>query len=443
MEEIQAYVLLRQSTLSGEDKKKILLEHGGKLSYAPVVKSLRLMGSKFFHEFQTGKTATKTKVYDAMVSEEPGHQSEDTQEKSIYMSLHEDEVDLDTDYVEALAAQDDPDAQLVQNFEAEFEDFIQETPELHQAMISYVEARQKLLDKRKVRGFWPPKGSGKGGTKGKWQKGKGGGRQGLLARIARSTCRLCGQKGHWKAECPSRGTSATSQSTSSAQFPSNAASANFAIPEEPELVESEIFVDEDFSDDEDSVALCFTAVDSRMCHGFPQEQFSFNNVKNRMKLKDHMSRALHPVSQARDTHHKRFPVIQTYPQSQNNKVGQQVSSMPSATHRNVNVEKIKDVPALQVSDEKCTFAILDTGASRCIIGTNVLCKLLQRLPESVRRNVKEKPSQIKFRFGNNQTLTSQKRVHFPFISQAHERVWLGVEVVEGSTPFLFSKRAFK
>ena len=49
LEEIQAYVLLRQSTLSGEDKKKIPLEHGGKLSYPPVAKSLRLMGSKFFH----------------------------------------------------------------------------------------------------------------------------------------------------------------------------------------------------------------------------------------------------------------------------------------------------------------------------------------------------------------------------------------------------------
>ena len=28
-EEVQAYVLLRQSTLLSEDKKKILLEHGG------------------------------------------------------------------------------------------------------------------------------------------------------------------------------------------------------------------------------------------------------------------------------------------------------------------------------------------------------------------------------------------------------------------------------
>ena len=61
LEEIQAYVLLRQSTLTSEHKKKILLEQG-KLTYPPVVKSLRLVGSKFFHEFQTGKASTKTKV---------------------------------------------------------------------------------------------------------------------------------------------------------------------------------------------------------------------------------------------------------------------------------------------------------------------------------------------------------------------------------------------
>ena len=90
-----------------------------------------------------------------------------------------------------------------------------------------------------------------------------------------------------------------------------------------------------------------------------------------------------------------------------------------------------------------TYAILDTGASRCIIGTCLLDKLLRRLPTDVRSQVKERPSQIKFRFGNNQTLTSQKRMYFPFLSQDHERVWLGVEVVEGGTPFLFSKRAFK
>ena len=37
------------------------------------------------------------------------------------------------------------------------------------------------------------------------------------------------------------------------------ATANFSIPEDAELEEPEIFLDDDFSD-EDSVAVCFTAV---------------------------------------------------------------------------------------------------------------------------------------------------------------------------------------
>ena len=231
LEEIQAYGLLRQSTLTSEDKKKILLEHGGKLTYPPDVKSLRLMGSKFFHEFQTGKASMKTKVYDSLISEKVSHQPDEASEKPVYLGYHDDGSELEPEYVNSLVAQDDPDAILVQNFEAEFEDFVQETPELHQAMVTYVEARQKLLDKRKVRGFWPPKGGNKGGSKGKWQKGKGG-RQSLLARIAGSTCRLCNQKGRWKAECPLRnsmlsGTNPTSQTSTAA------ASANMAIPAEP------------------------------------------------------------------------------------------------------------------------------------------------------------------------------------------------------------------
>ena len=48
LEEVQAYVLLRQSTLSADDKKRILLEHGGELKYEPVVKSLSSVGKPIF-----------------------------------------------------------------------------------------------------------------------------------------------------------------------------------------------------------------------------------------------------------------------------------------------------------------------------------------------------------------------------------------------------------
>ena len=80
----------------------------------------------------------------------------------------------------------------------------QEVPDLHTAMTSYVEARSKLVEKRKHRGFWPIRGNqskgGKSFGKG-FRKGQSG-KINLLSRISRSNCRLCGERGHWKAECP-------------------------------------------------------------------------------------------------------------------------------------------------------------------------------------------------------------------------------------------------
>ena len=209
------------------------------------------------------------------------------------------------------------------------------------------------------------------------------------------------------------------------------------------------FVDDDFSD-EASEAECFTAVGSAVGVHVPHERFGvfgFNTKVNRDKLQHHFCRSLHP-----SVHPNKCAKPVTFPGDAKTMASGSASSIKNMTascstlprlHRNQNLENISEVPILQASDEKSTFAILDAGASRCIIGSGVLKKLLDRLPESVRQSVKERPSQIKFRFGNNQTLTSQKRMYFPFWSQAKERVWLGVEVVEGGTPFLFSKRAFK
>ena len=110
--------------------------------------------------------------------------------------------------------------------------------------------------------------------------------------------------------------------------------------------------------------------------------------------------------------------------------------------------KVSTIPdAFVVScPDRCeaTSAILDTGASRSVIGSKVLETLLRKLPQEVQNAVRKKPSSVKFRFGNNQTLTSKYCVYLPLYSvDASECLWLGVEVVEGQTPFLFSKRAFK
>ena len=49
-----------------------------------------------------------------------------------------------------MIAQEDADALTVSTFEGEFEDFFQETPEMYEALTSYIEARSKLVEKEKA-----------------------------------------------------------------------------------------------------------------------------------------------------------------------------------------------------------------------------------------------------------------------------------------------------
>ena len=208
-EELRAYVLLRQSQLSSEDKKKIVIEHKGELSYKHVCASIRLLGSRFFGDLQGSRAVARSKVYDANTVEEapdrPDGSSEFAFTTSSVSPSEEIDADLDPEFVEALVAAEDTDAINVATFEADLEEFFQETPEMQSALVSYMDARSRLREKQRSRGFWPV---GKGTKKGKSfnSKGKGKGkkdREALLQRIARSHCRLCGERGHWKAECKS------------------------------------------------------------------------------------------------------------------------------------------------------------------------------------------------------------------------------------------------
>ena len=101
------------------------------------------------------------------------------------------------------------------------------------------------------------------------------------------------------------------------------------------------------------------------------------------------------------------------------------------------------MPVYSSLESFCTHAILDTGASRCIIGEKTLEKLKLALPDGLVNSFRKQSSQVKFRFGNNQTLTSQYAIQIPLKHIEHKKHWLSVEVVPGATPFLFSKRAFK
>ena len=109
---------------------------------------------------------------------------------------------------------------MILQFEDAVAEVVQGDHDLAAFFSTYQDARRRLSERVRVRGFWPVK---KGfGKKGAW-KGKGpskGKGSSLAQRIANSHCRLCNQKGHWKAECPNKA-SATSGSSSTTVVPTS------------------------------------------------------------------------------------------------------------------------------------------------------------------------------------------------------------------------------
>ena len=91
------------------------------------------------------------------------------------------------------------------------------------------------------------------------------------------------------------------------------------------------------------------------------------------------------------------------------------------------------------SRESRVLAILDTGASRCVMGANLLNRFVRQFGEDIRSKIRVMPSSVRFRFGNNQTLTSQKRLLLPLLA-SQDTWWLSIEIVPGST---LSKKALK
>ena len=228
MKQVQAYAILRGSRLSSEDKKRVIVESGaettGLLDVQKVSKAIRMLGSGFFQEYTSGRKDKQLKTYDhtAFAIEEV---TEEPEAETFWMT----EDSLDDDALEILAAQDDEDASIILQFEDAVVDNLQQDPELSAYFSTYQEARRRLTEKVKTRGFWPirkgdkGKGAGKGKSKGKFPRS-------LSSRIASSYCHICHKKGHWKNECPERNRDGGKTSSSASTVPTSFAYATEIPP---------------------------------------------------------------------------------------------------------------------------------------------------------------------------------------------------------------------
>jgi len=189
LKQMKAFVLLRQSALGADDKKRVISMADG---YDPskVESAMRALSTKVLNQ----NDGNRKKVYPV------NHVDEDTEEINY---TWDDEPDEET-ILASLLEEGDECALTIQEFEENVVQVCQESPELSMAFSAYQEARAKLRDKARGRGFWPIRSGSKGRGKSKKGKSFGKSRQSLAERIANSNCRLCGARGHWKQECPSR-----------------------------------------------------------------------------------------------------------------------------------------------------------------------------------------------------------------------------------------------
>ena len=172
LKDIQAYITLRGSLLSPEDKKRVLLDvdaaSSGNLTIEKVFSAIRMLGAGFFHEITGGKRV-KGKTYDSTALIADSNEADDNN-----VAFHVDGGDgneLDDDLFETLvqdsAMEGDEDAALIQDFESATADLVQSDPDSASAYTVYTEARRRLSEKFRSRGFWPvSKGKSRGFVKG-------------------------------------------------------------------------------------------------------------------------------------------------------------------------------------------------------------------------------------------------------------------------------------
>ena len=80
-----------------------------------------------------------------------------------------------------------------------------------------------------------------------------------------------------------------------------------------------------------------------------------------------------------------------------------------------------------------SLGVVDLGATKTVIGSNLVADLINNLHPNIRKNLQQCPCHVTFRFGNHSTLQSEQALVVPL-----QDLLLKIAIVPGSTPFLLS-----
>ena len=434
LEDVRAYILLRNSGLTAEEKKKVIVDADGNLTYSKVIAALRLLGSKFFHEVQTGsKPTSRQKTYDVNFLQdetEVDNHNIETEEHGLTV-----QADFEEAILEQLHQEGDEDALVVSQFEDQILEVLQEDPSMASCFNTYIEARRKLSEKARFRGFWQPS-SGKGGkgkTKNK-SKGKGfNNKRSLEQRIANSQCKRCFQWGHWKAECPQR-----HQAPGGAN-PSTAAAFTGVAQHDDPMTGPWNFVDEDMPPEHAVAFVAQDFEDTRVDGKFPEVThvseesiYSVESLKNRNRVK--LFR--HTIAKCLDqlSHRMPHPNPDMNPPLMQSPIPEPLSPDTVSNGWSSHVVNEESIHFVSQGAE----GIVDLGASLSVIGEGQFQELCSHLPKTFQQLMKTAPCDISFRFGNDSTVRGKKAVYIPL-----GQWWMKLIVVPSNTPFLIANSLFR
>jgi len=446
LSDVRAYILLRNSALSAEDKKRVVIEAKGNLKYESVTQAIRMLGAKFFLDVQGQTKSFRGKTYEV-------NHVQEMEEENFY---HDDSnyvfsaetSDVPDSVLELLLAEGDEDAMVAHQFEEALIDTMQNDPEMTALMGTYLDARRKLTEKSKNRGFWPIRSKGVG-KKGKFKMSNFRSRKPLAVRIAESECRNCGQKGHWKAECPKRFSNQSAVGSSKPQ-PTNMLISASGLDDEDEdgfLMEptgsvlSDVFV---VSQDPGVIKRvshsqnCFVSWSHK--GKLPYKGQFYKQVCQRLEKLFKGSANAHP---SRMTPSEPLKPCETPSEKADIRDCQSRSALPRPDHADPLPKpdvSPKDVTSSMYA-QPCetmfatakTLGILDLGASQTVMGRHQLDDFLRGLPEPVRSKVFEQPVEMSFRFGNNSVVPCNRAIFVPI-----DKFWIKIAIVESRTPFLIS-----
>ena len=452
--DVRAYVLLRNSLLSAEDKKRLIVESKGDLRYADVTQAIRMLGAKFFMDVQGQQRGHKTKTYDVNYTQEADEEFQYGDDTNFAFTADASEVsDM---MLDQFLNEGDEDALIVQQFEDALIDSVQGDGEMSAFMSTYLEARRRLTEKTRSRGFWPIRGKGSG-KKGKSKPGFQRHRKPLAVRIAESDCRHCGQRGHWKAECPRRAVgSHVSNPQAKVQAANTVITSGLDVDDDADVY---VMMPEAMTEGDVLVSVQDPSVAEVQSHSHITHVINHsvhdNGVKIGVRTASHhkhrhqgqffrdVRQCMHRIlkNQQPDSP-ARMPIaesLRTTPslKTQRGTAGRSFDahefSAPEGEPEKKLASVIASQPEMAMFATTQTTGILDLGASQTVMGQHQVPEFLANLPTAVRELVQERPVNMSFRFGNNSLVPCHRALFVPI-----DRFWIKIAIVETQTPFLIS-----